>query len=319
MRPRSVLTFSGGDWGLKAAAFGMAVFLWALVRVGTPDQRSVPIPVDVRFNDPEWVVMGDPVPATVQVRFRGPPTEIFRLTILDGASIIVPITGTLSKEMVVALQEGWIPVDGYRGVQVEDITPNTVNVYFDRLETATIPVRITTRGALPEGLALTRPLTLTPNVIGVSGPASLIEKFDTLDILPVELGSVDQRGTVRAVVDTTGMNRLTIVPREITLRIPVEESTDRIFRRVPVVVSLGEQNESFEVIPPVVAITVRGSRARVLSLDGTLLRAVAPPEALRGLGDGQQRLVPIIVEGLPPYLSFSMEVDSVVVERQVVP
>jgi len=319
MWSRSVLTFAGGDWGLKAAAFGMAVFLWALVRVGTPDQRAVPIPIDVRFNDPEWIVMGDPMPSTVQVRFRGPPTEIFRLTVLDGASIIVPITGIPSKEMVVALQEGWIPVDGYRGVQVEDITPNVVNIYFDRLETATIPVRITTRGTLPEGLALMRSLTLTPNVVRVSGPASLIEQLDTLDILPVELDSVDERGTVEAVVDTVGRSQLTIVPRDITLRVPVEESIDRTFRGVPVVVSLDGQHESFDVMPSSVAITVRGARTRVSSLDGRLFRAVVPIEALRDLGDGQQRRVPVIVEGLPSYLSFSMQVDSVVVGRKVVP
>ena len=89
MSPRHVSAFAGGKWGLKAAAFGMAAFLWAVVRVATPDQRAVSIPVDVRLNDPEWMVMGDPVPATVQVRFRGPPTEIFRLTVLDGVSILV--------------------------------------------------------------------------------------------------------------------------------------------------------------------------------------------------------------------------------------
>lgn len=319
MSPPSVLAFAGGNWGLKAAAFGMAVFLWALVRVGTPDQRTVSVPVNVSLNDPEWVVMGDPVPATVQVRFRGPPTEVFRLTAMDGVAITVPVAGVPGEEMVVALEESWIPVDGYRGVQVEDIIPSVVHVHFDRVVTATIPLRITTRGVLPERLALTRDLSLTPNIVRVTGPASVIEQLDTLDIIPVDLSRVDERGTVQAVVDTAGRSRLTIVPRDITLRIPVEESIDRVFPEVAVVVNLGGRNESFEVLPSVIPITIRGSRTRVLSLDGRLLRAVVPPEALRGLGEGQRRRVPVIIEGLPSYLSLSMEVDTVVVRRQVVP
>ena len=114
MSPPSVLAFAGGKWGLKAAAFGMAVFLWALVRVGTPDQRTVSVPVNVRLNDPEWVVMGDPVPATVQVRFRGPPTEVFRLTVMECVSITVPVAGVPGEEMVVeidGLGEACLAVD----------------------------------------------------------------------------------------------------------------------------------------------------------------------------------------------------------------
>ena len=319
MSPRSVSAFARGKWGLKAAALGMAVFLWVVVRVATPAQRAVSIPVDVRLNDPGWVVMGDPEPATVQVRFRGPPTEIFRLTALDGVSILVPVTGVTDEEMVVGLQEGWIPVDGYRGVQVEEIIPSAVHVHFDRVETATIPLRITTRGTLPEHLALTRSLSLTPNVVRVSGPASLIGALDTLDIVPVDLNLVDERGRLEAVVDAAGRGPLTIVPRDVTLRIPVEESIDRMFPGVPVVASLGARNQVLEVVPAVVAVTVRGSRTRVSSLDGRLLRAVVPPEALRGIGEGQRRRVPVVVQGLPSYLSLSMAVDSVVVRRQAMP
>ena len=124
---------------------------------------------------------------------------------------------------------------------------------------------------------------------------------------------------LQAVVDTAGKSRLTIVPRDITLRIPVEESIDRVFPDVAVVVNLGGRNESFEVLPSFIPITIRGSRTRVLSLDGRLLRAVVPPEELRGLGEGQRRRVPVILEGLPSYLSLSMEIDTVVVSRQVVP
>lgn len=323
MKSRSLSGSLASNWRLKVAAVAMALFLWALVRVGAPDQRAVSIPVNVSLNDPGWILMGDPVPASVEVRFSGPPTEIFRLTALDGVSITIPITEVVGEEMVIALQDGWIPVDGYPGVLVEEILPSTVHVHLDHLETASVPVRITTRGSLPEHLALTRSLSVTPSSVRVSGPASLVQQLDSLDIVPVDLGEVDERGAVQTTVDTTGLARLTVIPTEITLRIPVEESIDRVLTSVPVLADMGaesgEAGGAVEVLPATVRLTLRGARTRVTNLDLRRLRVVVPSSELLGLGEAEERRVPIVVEGLPSYVSVSSAVDTVVVRRQTGP
>lgn len=302
---------------LKAAAFGMAFFLWVLVRVGAPDQRDLLVSIDIQLEDPGWVVLGDPIPATVLVRFRGPPTEIFRLSGLTGMSVAVPITEVSGEEMVIPLQTGWVPVDGYRGVQVEEIVPSAINVSLERLVTRTIPVRISTRGSLPEHLALTRALSLTPNLVRVTGPASLVENLDTLDILPVALSGVDEQTTVETVVDTAGMGRVTVVPLAVTLRIPAEESIERVFAYVPVVADPAVGFRPIDVFPETVQVTVTGARSRVSAIEAGLLRAVVPADAIRGLADVEVRRVPIVVEGVPPYVSVAPDVDTVAVRRRI--
>ena len=301
----------------------MAFFLWALVRVGAPDQRAVSIPVNVSLNDPDWILMDDPVPASVEVRFSGPPAEVFRLTAIDGVSITVPVTEVAGEEMVIALQNGWIPVDGYPGVTVEEILPSTVHLHLDHVETALVPVRITTRGSLPEHLALTRSLSVTPGAVRVSGPASLVRQLDSLDIVPVDLGQVDERGAVQTTVDTTGLARLTVIPVGITLRIPVEESIDRVLTSVPVLADIGAELEeaggTVEILPATVRLTLRGARTQVTNLDPRRLRVVVPSSELLGLGEAEERRVPIVVEGLPSYMSVSSAVDTVVVRRQTEP
>ena len=116
------------DGRLKVAAFGLALFLWVLVRVGAPGQRDLLLPVVVRLDDPGWIVIGDPDPAEVLVRFRGPPAEMFSFDGFDGMSVAVPITEVSGEEMAIPLQPRWVPLDGYRGVQVEDIVPSTISV-----------------------------------------------------------------------------------------------------------------------------------------------------------------------------------------------
>ena len=322
MKSRSFGGSLGSNGRLKLSAFFLAVFLWALVRVGATDQRAVSIPVTVSLNDPDWILMDAPVPATVEVRFSGPPTEIFRLTAVDGVSVTVPVTEVAGEDMVIALQASWIPVDGYRGVIVEDILPSTVHVHLDHMARASVPVRVTTRGSLPEHLALTRSVSVTPSAVRVSGPASLVQQLDSLDIVPVDLSEVDERGAVQATVDTTGLARLTVTPSQITVRIPVEESIDRVFASVRVLADTGADEGAggvLQVLPATIRLTLRGARTQVSNLDPRRLRVVVPSTELIGLGVAEERRVPIVVEGLPSYMSVSAAVDTVVVRRQTEP
>ncbi len=302
---------------LKAAAFGLALFLWVLVRVGAPSQRDLLLPVNLRLDDPGWIVLGDPVPGEVLVRFRGPPTEMFRLSGFDGLSVAVPITDVSDEEMVIPLQPGWVPVDGYRGVLVEDIVPSAINVHLERLTTRTIPVRVSTRGELPEDLALTRALSLTPNRVRVSGPASLVESLDTLDIVPVALNDVGEQTTVETVVDTTGMGGATFAPYVLRLGIPAEESIERVIEGVPVMVAPVLGGGRIEVFPEAVQVLVTGARSRVSGMEAEFLRAVVPAYALGDLGVVEERRVPIVVEGAPSYVSVVPGTDTVAVRRRL--
>ena len=302
---------------LKAAAFGMALFLWVLVRVGAPGQRDLLVPIDIQLDDPGWIVLGDPIPATVLVRFRGPPTEIFRLTGLSGMSVAVPIPEVSGEEMVIPLQPGWVGVDEYQGVQVEDIVPSAINLSLDRLVSRSIPVRISTRGRLPEHLALSRALSVTPILVRVTGPASLVEGLDTLDIVPVALGDVEEQATVETVVDTAGMGRVTVVPHAVTLRIPAEESIERVIGGVPVIVDPVVGYGPIDVFPEAVQVTVRGARSRVSGIEAEFLRAVVPAYAIQDLSEVEERRVPIVLEGIPSYVFVVPGIDTVSVRRRI--
>ncbi len=302
---------------LKLAAFGLALFLWVLIRVGNPGLRDLLVPVDIQLGDPGWVLLEDPEPQMVLVSFRGPPGEIFRLTDREGVSVDVNITEMSDEEMVIQLQPEWVTVDGYRGVQVEDIVPRAINVHLDRTTTRSIPVRVSTRGRLPEHLALTRAPSSTPSVVRVSGPASLVDRLDSLDVLPVNLTGVNGLMTVEAVVDTAGISGLSMVPQVVAVRIPAEESIERVFNGVPVIPDPLVGTGPIQVLTAAVRVTVRGARSSVSAMDVDILRAVVPSSSLRDLGEAEERRVPIVVEGVPLYMSAVPGADTVRVRRRI--
>jgi hypothetical protein len=303
---------------LKLAAFGLALFLWVLVRVGDPEVRDLLVPVEIRLDDPGWVVMGDPLPAIVQVRFRGPPSQVFRLTSAEGISVTVPIPEMSVGEMVIPLQTGWVSLPaGYGGVGVDNIVPGAIQVSLDRLSTRSIPVRLSTRGRLPGHLALTRALSMTPAFVQVSGPASLVDGLDTLDIIPVVLSDVGEQTTVETAVDTVGLGGVTVEPYVVTMRVPAEEAMDRVFEGVRVITDPVVGSGPILVSPQVVQVTVRGARSRVSAMVADDLIAVVPSYSLQDLGELERRRVKIEVDGIPSLVFVVPGADTVEVRRRI--
>ena len=317
MSARAFLRALTRDGQLKLAAFGLASFLWVLVQVGNPGQRDLLIPVEIGgLEGSGWTVLADPAPDTVRVYFRGPQAEIFGITGFDLISVIVPITEMSGDEMEIELQPEWVSLAGYRGVQVENIVPGAITVRLDRLSTRTIPVRVSTRGALPEGLALAGALTLTPDRVRVSGPASLVDAIDTLDVV-VLLSGVRQAVTVETVVDTVGIGRVSVIPSAIRVDIPAEESVERVFTGVRVITYPVAGAGPIQVFPENMRVTVRGASSRVSAMDPDILQAVVPSNALLDLGASEERRVPIRVEGVPSYMSAVPAPDTVTVRRRI--
>ncbi len=58
MSGRAFLRALTRDGQLKLAAFGLASFLWVLVRVGNPGQRDLLIPVEIRgLENSGWTLL----------------------------------------------------------------------------------------------------------------------------------------------------------------------------------------------------------------------------------------------------------------------
>jgi len=303
------------NWRLKLAAVGIAVFLWGLVRTEGMSRRSIPVPVRVQLVSSDFMLVDDPFPAFVSVRFAGPVREIIRLALDGSVAVIVPINNVTDTDMVVALQPGWIPVEGFQGVQVEDFVPSTIRLHFEPIETATVVLRLNTSGKVPPRLALTRAMSLRPGVVRVSGAASRVLAVDTLDILPVNLSNVSDQGVLEATVDTAGLG-LQVVPMEVTVMVPVEQSTDRQLIGVPV--RAGDHGEAggIVIVPSSVDLILTGARTRVDGVNPGRLRVFVPSYAILGMRPSEERRVPIRVEGVPDFVTARMDVDSVLVRRQ---
>ncbi len=307
------------NWRLKLAAFGLTVFLWALVR-SEPSARGdvFTVPVRAQIGDLDWTLIGDPTPATVQVRFRGPTDDLIRLA-REGTSLRLPLDSVSAADTTVQLRRDWVVLASGSGLVVEDIFPGTVRLRLEPTLSVPLPLRVSTRGELRGGMALAAPLEVTPPSVRVSGPARHVRMLDSIALAVLDLGGVDESGVYPIAVDTAGLGGLSVTPLSLALGIRLEPAIERELAGVPVVPGAAADGAvpggAFVIVPPTIHVRLSGARTPVTATDAALVRAVVAWESVANLAPGQERRVPILLRGLPALVRGYAAVDSVLVRR----
>lgn len=219
---RRVTRFFTENWALKLAAVALALLLWMAVRASTPKRtvfRSVPVEVDLR--DPDWRLVGEPIPSTVSVTVTGPTGELMTLA-ADPPRIVLPVERVSDSVETQVVPPQWIRVPrGLDRTRIEGLRPDSIRLRYERLASRMLPVRVTTEGDLPEGLALALPIRTTPATVQVQGPARTLARLDTVPLLPVELSGLRGPTNVPTTVDTMALEGFRVSPSEVNVMLRV--------------------------------------------------------------------------------------------------
>ncbi len=276
--------FAVRNWTLKLTALFLALLLWIAVRVEAPDRQSISgVPVQVVVNDPDWTLVGEPDPASVDVFFSGPMRALLALGSQPPPMRIV-LDEISSADTVLALSRDWVLLSPESGVAVDELAPATISLSFDRLETATVPYEIRTVGSLRPGLAFAVEAVAAPARARVRGPARQLEQLSRILLAPLDLGELEKSGPVRAIIDTTVLGSgVSVDPRVVEVEFTLEPSLVRTFPGIEVLL---ENGADLEVEPAFIDVIVEGATSVVEALDATdiILVAQAPVQPLAAEG-----------------------------------
>ena len=128
-----------------------------------------------------------------EVKIEGAAT---RLEGLD--KIFVPVdVGGRSEDFTVTQKPQAVAKDG---MDMQDLTIDPAEIIVrtklkKKIQTVTVPVKISYKGALPEGLKITSS-TVNPFKVTVSGAPSVMEGLKELELEPVDLEKITKNATV---------------------------------------------------------------------------------------------------------------------------
>ena len=305
------------NWRLKLTALGLSVLLWALVQTEPRNAETVPgVPVVLEMSDTMWSPSGAPSPAAVELRLSGPAREIILLA-RTGTEVRVPVGEVGSQDTLITLRRDWVVLGEGSGLSVESVTPAAVRVAFEPAVGRSVPISLRTQGVLPGHLALASPLGLNPQVVRVRGPESRVVGLDSVPLRPLDLSTVSGSGVFELPVDTTGLGGVLVRPSSATVAIRVEDEVERVLTGVPIIARAEVGEPAIIVDPTSVEVTLRGARTLVTAVDPADLRGWIAPESLRGMAPGEERRLPVRIEGVPNLVTAMVRDELVTVRRAV--
>jgi YbbR domain-containing protein len=173
------------DWGVKLLALGITLALWmAVADFNKP--RTIRVAVQLNFVRPANLDISNEPPRTIDVELTGSRERLDNMRLSDLVAT-VDISDNPAGERIVRLNNERVHMDLPDGVKIQSFKPTTIPIRLEPNLERQLPVDIKVEGRPAPGFELISS-TAQPNVINVSGPASLIEK---LQQAPTELISIE--------------------------------------------------------------------------------------------------------------------------------
>lgn len=213
------MAFKWRDNSVRVLALFIAIILWVYV---TNEQNPV---TDLSYNIPleaaqpeGYIIKG--LPKTVNVRVKGTRSVIGTLQRMDFSAHV-----NLSNINEVGEHEVAVKLTTPPGVEVLQITPQTIRVQVDRIITKSVPVVASLKGDAASGQQAGEPV-LKPPVVSIQGASKVIDQIKQLGVTVDISGAKDN--LERVVPVETGTGGVTVTPDRVSVTVPFTEMPSKI-------------------------------------------------------------------------------------------
>ena len=172
------------DWGVKLLALGITFVLWmAVADFNKP--RTIRVAVQLNFVRPNNLDISNEPPRTIDVELSGSRERLNNMRFSDLVATL-DLSDHPAGDRIVRLNNESVHMDLPDGVKMVSFKPTTIPIRLEPNLERQLPVDIKLGGQPAAGFEVVS-ATAQPNVISVSGPASVIEK---LQQAPTEVISI---------------------------------------------------------------------------------------------------------------------------------
>ena len=262
--------------GLKLISLLLAGLLWYSINKTERDaERTIEVPVSLRKIREDLTVINPPTKA-VSITLRGPRT------ILDNLDertrrVQVGLGGLQQGDNRIDLAGTMLNPALPRSIKVVRFDPPSFTLRADQRKLKRLPVRPDLAGSPALGYTVVQS-SVEPDLVEVTGPASLRQDLKHVSTEPIDLRSTSQAFSRNVLLERLDP-AITFVPDAVQVQVVIEESlATREFSKVPIAVPSGVK----QIVPPGVDLTVRGPQRLLHNL-------TLAPDTLH-----------VEVDGLPP-------------------
>jgi YbbR domain-containing protein len=269
--------------GLKMLAIALAILLWLTVAGEHVVERSLRVPLEFRNIPQALEIVGD-TPDNVEVRVRGSSAVLSRLQPGEIVAVLdLAAARAGSRLFHIRTDEVHAPF----GVEIAQVVPATISIELEKSAQRVVPIIPALEGQPAAGFVVGKMIS-EPATVAIVGPDTRVRQVAEATTEPISVAGA--RSRVRDVV-TVGIADASVRLAQPVSATVVVEITPAPVERAEAGVPVRSRNLGADlhaqVTPPVVRVTVRGSREALNSLKGDAIQAFVD---LAGLGPGRYNL-----------------------------
>ncbi|MCB1182139.1 hypothetical protein KDM41_01815 [bacterium] len=258
--------------GLKISCFVVSVVIWVQVASTSSVEQATRLPLRLAGVAEGLTAAGSDLPKTVKVRVQGSKLRLLSHNYFNrylGEVRVNVSDRTAGPTFSYELDQN----DVFTDLTVVGVQPPVrLRIKLDRELTRKLPVRLTTKGTLPNGTGFLVPPVVAPDSVVVTGPERFFPAEGFVATAPVDLGRIGDSGTVAAAL-VVPHEHLTMASKDVQVALQVAPLIERTLANVPVIPLVDAGQPEVGVSPPVVDVMVRGvaDSVRALGSDRVLV------------------------------------------------
>ncbi len=206
--------------GLKLVSLGLAVFLWAVVLGEQKVEVTLSIPLEIKDLPRDVVLVNEP-PDSLEVRLRGPKTQVTAMAPREVTFEGLPKDFVEGENLITIRPEA---VRVPRGIEVVGVTPRRIRVVLDGMAVREVEVSPRIEGSPAKGFVLKR-VTSSPPRVRIAGPKHELGRLTRIYTLPINLEGQTASFSTRAMLEPAGRQVHTL--DDVPIIVGVEIGTKR--------------------------------------------------------------------------------------------
>ena len=264
-----MVTVKIGDWGIKAGAIVLAVFLW--FHAITEQRYEMETEVRLLVEDPppsvgveNEMIVASEIPSTVRVLATGRGKDLLLLD--DDAFVLrIKVEGNTRTYRLLPAQIEKRATD--LDVQISEIIdPKEIEIVLDRKMERDVPVRAALQLEVTEAHLLVGPVFTEPLFVRVIGPQAQVEKLDYIATDSVKLQEISEEVDLVSPLRHPERTRLVLSPGSVRIRADIQILAEDDLSGVPIKMRNGG-NVQLRPDPAIARVKVRGGVDVIAQLD----------------------------------------------------
>ncbi|MEO8665417.1 MAG: CdaR family protein [Ignavibacteria bacterium] len=237
-------------------SFVFALALWLYINLNLSYSLSISIPVEVQTGKSQALI--EEIPNSIDVKVKGKGWDLLNLIISKDLKYNLDISKLKKDTKIITGQYVNESLDLQPNVSILEISPDTININFDKVFEKLVPVRNNIKVKLKEGYDIIGSPVLNPDSVKIQGASYIVNKMKYIPTEEKIINNVnsDISGVVN--IKDTLPNLIRINKQQVSYSYNIQLSAEKNFDEVYVNVTNVPDDKEVLLIPPRISLSLRG-------------------------------------------------------------